>query len=65
MLVALTVTVIVELTAGAVKSPLVEMLPLLADHFTSFWLLPLTHAVNCCEAHDASVAFVGVTLILA
>jgi hypothetical protein len=46
-LVAFTVTVVVEVTLGAVRSPEVEMDPAEVDHLTAVLLEPLTVAVNC------------------
>ncbi len=58
-LVALTVTVVFEVTVGAVKSPEVEIDPALADQVTAVFVEPLTEAVNCCFPPEVTVALVG------
>ena len=63
-LVAVTVTVVVVLTVGALNSPVEETEPALADHVTAVWLVLLTVAENCCDPPDATVALVGETATL-
>ena len=46
-LVAVTVTLVLLLTLGAVKSPLLEIVPAEADHVTAVLLVPCTAAENC------------------
>jgi len=46
-LVAVTVTVVLVLTVGAVKSPELETEPAVADHVTAVLVEPVTVAVNC------------------
>jgi hypothetical protein len=59
-LVAVTVAVVVEVTEGAVKSPVLEMVPAEAVHVTAVFVEPLTVAVNCWVLPADSVALVGV-----
>lgn len=63
-LVARMVTVVAEVTLGAVKLPVLEMLPALADQVTPVLLVPWTLAENCCVAPDATLALVGETEML-
>jgi hypothetical protein len=49
MLVAVTVTVVLALTLGAVNSPELEIDPAVADQVTPVFALPVTVAVNCCD----------------
>ena len=56
---ALTVTLVPEVTAGAVKSPEVEMDPALADQVTAVFVEPLTAAVNCWVAPEETAAVAG------
>jgi hypothetical protein len=58
-LVAVTVTVVVLLTVGAVNKPPEETDPALADQVTPVWLVLLTVAVNCCVPPDCTEALVG------
>jgi hypothetical protein len=60
-LVAATVADIDVLTLGAVKTPLLEIVPALADQITPFLLVPLTVAVNCCVPPETTVAVAGET----
>jgi hypothetical protein len=46
-LVAVTVTVVLPLTVGAVKSPELEIEPAEAVHVTAVLVEPVTVAVNC------------------
>jgi len=63
-LVARTVTVVAAVTLGAVKLPVLEMLPALADQVTPVLLVPCTLAENCWVAPDAILALVGETEML-
>ena len=56
---AVTVTVVVEVTEGAVKSPVLETVPAEADQVTAVFVEPLTVAVNCSEVPEETVALVG------
>src|ERR1700747_1429462 len=58
-LVAVTENVVVLVTMGAVKRPLVEIVPPLAVHFTAVLVLPVTLSVNCLVAPELTVAVVG------
>jgi hypothetical protein len=58
-LVAVMMTGVVLVTLGAVKNPLLEMVPALADHVTAVFDVPLTRAVNCSRSIDATVALPG------
>jgi hypothetical protein len=58
-LVAFTVTLVVEVTVGAVKSPLLEMLPAVADQVTALLKVPVTVALNCWVPSELMVALVG------
>jgi hypothetical protein len=46
-------------TLGAVNTPLLEIVPVLADHVTPVFAVPLVLAVNCCWACDARVVLTG------
>lgn len=46
-LVAVTVTLVLLETLGAVNMPPLETVPELADHVTAVLLVPCTRAVNC------------------
>jgi hypothetical protein len=46
-LVALTVTLVLLVTIGAVKKPVLEIVPELADQDTAVLLVPCTVAENC------------------
>ena len=63
-LVAVTVTLVVAFTEGAVNSPELETLPALAVQLTPVCDVPLTIAENCWEAPEATVALVGEIVIL-
>jgi hypothetical protein len=58
-LVAVTVAVVVEVTEGAVKSPVLEMVPAEALQVTAVFVEPLTVAANCWVLPADSVALVG------
>ena len=58
-LVALTVTVVVVVTVGAVKRPALEIVPALVDHVTAVFVEPVTVALNCWVPPDATVVEVG------
>jgi len=60
LLVAVTITVSVVETNGAVKRPLLEMLPALAVQVTPGLRVLVTLAVNCIFRLDSSVAVAGV-----
>jgi len=68
-LVTRTVTSLVAVTEGAVKSPVLVMVPALDDHFTEVLVVPPTVAVNCCVPLETKVTVVGeipiVTVLLA
>jgi hypothetical protein len=57
--VAVTVTVLLELTVGAVKSPEVEIDPAVADQVTAVFVEPVTVAVNCWVPPELTVAVLG------
>jgi len=46
-LVAVTVTLVLLATAGAVNIPPLETLPEVADHSTTVLVVPCTDALNC------------------
>ncbi len=56
---AVTVTVVLELTVGAVKSPELEIDPAVADQVTAVFVEPVTVAVNCRVPAEETVAEVG------
>lgn len=58
---AVTVTLVLLLTLGAVNNPLLETDPALADHVTAVLVVPCTAAVNCCVAPDPTLMLVGET----
>jgi len=58
-LVALTVTVVVVVAVGAVKRPVLEIVPALVDHVTAVLVEPVTVALNCWVPPDATVVEVG------
>jgi len=58
-LVALTVTEVVEVTEGAVRSPEVEMDPAEVDQVAAVFDDPLTVAVNCWVPPEETVALAG------
>src|SRR5258708_29358420 len=55
------VTGVLLVTLGAVKNPLLEIAPALADQVTAVFGLPLMRAVNCNCCCDATVAVSGET----
>jgi len=59
-LVAVMITGVFVATLGAVKNPVFEIVPALADQFTAVFEVPLTLAVNCSCSCDATVALLGV-----
>ena len=61
MLRAVTVAVVEEVTLGAVYSPLLEIVPLVADQVTPVFEVLLTVAMNCCVAADSKLLEVGDT----
>jgi hypothetical protein len=64
-LVAALMSIGVEvLTVGAVKNPLLEMVPALADQITPVFEVPVTRAVNCNPSSDTMVALPGETEIV-
>src|ERR1035437_1239071 len=58
-LLAVMVTEVVLVTSGAVKVPLLEIVPALADQVTAVSAVPLMRAVNCCCARDAKIVLTG------
>ena len=52
---AATVTIADVLTVGAVNSPVLLMLPLVAVQVTPVFVVPVTIAVNCCVPPDITV----------
>src|SRR5579862_1920506 len=62
-LVTFTVIVVVLVTEGAVKRPVVETLPALAVQLTAVLVLPVTVSVNCLVPAELTVAVVGEILI--
>ncbi len=56
---AVTVTVVLELTAGAVKSPEVEIDPAVAVQVTAVFVEPVTVAVNCWVPAEETVLEAG------
>jgi hypothetical protein len=53
------ITDVLLVTLGAVKTPLLEIVPTLADQVTAVFAVPLMRAVNCCCPCDATVALPG------
>jgi hypothetical protein len=58
-LVAFTVTLILEVQAGAVSTPELEMVPAEVDQVTAVLVVPVTVAVNCWVPPAETVAPVG------
>ena len=56
---AVTVTVVLALTVGAVNSPELEIDPAVADQVTAVLVEPVTVAVNCWVPAEATEALVG------
>jgi hypothetical protein len=61
-LLAVTVRLEVAVTLGAVSRPLLVIEPAVVDHVTLVLLEPLTVAVNCDVAPEATDAVAGLTL---
>lgn len=59
-LVAVTVTLVVEVLEGAVNRPVLVMVPAEAVQLTAVFVEPSTYAVNCWVLADDTVALVGV-----
>src|SRR5262249_33278470 len=59
LLVAVTVAVVFDFTAGAVYMPLLLTVPGEADHVTATFEVLVTSAVNCSVPEDATVAVAG------
>jgi hypothetical protein len=59
-LVAVTDTLVSEVTLGAVNRPELEIDPCVADHFTETSVVPVTFAVSCWFSVEATLAAVGV-----
>ena len=57
--VAVTVTAVSLLTAGAVNLPALEIVPALADQTTAVSDVPVILAVNCSVLREATVALAG------
>jgi len=62
-LTAVTVALLLALTAGAVYRPDAEIEPFVVDHVTAVFVEPLTLAVNCSVPEEETVAEVGETEI--
>ena len=58
-LVAVMVTEVLLVTLGAVKAPLLEIVPVLADQVTDVFAVPLILAVNCCCPCEVMVVLLG------
>jgi len=63
-LVATTIALVLVVTLGAVKTPVLEIEPLLADHVTDVFELLETVATNCCLPADTRVVALGETATL-
>jgi hypothetical protein len=63
-LAAVTVTIVEEVTVGATKRPLLEIVPLLACQVTAVLLVEVKVAENCCFPPEEMVAVSGATLIV-
>jgi hypothetical protein len=59
MLVAVTATLAVWLTDGAVNTPAFEMLPALTDQTTAVFEVPVTVASNCRDCPDGIIQLEG------
>ncbi len=64
LLVAVTVTLVLLLTFGAVNMPPLETVPAVADQVTAVLLVPWTVAENCCVFPDVKVVLDGETVML-
>jgi hypothetical protein len=60
-LVAVTVTLVLLETLGAVNRPALETVPEFADHVTAVLLVPCTRAVNCWLLPEVKAAALGET----
>ena len=60
-LVAVRVRAVVEVTEGAVKTPVVEIVPAEAVQVTAVFVEPVTIAVNCWVWPEDTVELVGET----
>jgi hypothetical protein len=60
-LVAVTVTVVIAVTAGALNNPVLLTVPAVADHVTAVLLVFVTWAENCWLPPETTVAVVGET----
>jgi hypothetical protein len=58
-LVAVITADVLPVTAGAVNTPLLEIVPALAVQVTAVFGLPLMLAVNCCCACEGRVVLTG------
>jgi hypothetical protein len=63
-LVTVTVALVWAETLGATKSPVLEIVPRLADQVTCCWVALITVAVNLSFEPEATVAVVGATEIV-
>ena len=61
---AVTVTVVDDVTVGAVNMPLLDIVPMLADQVTLVFEVLLTVAVNCWVPADSTVVEFGETVTL-
>ncbi len=61
-LVAVTVTLVLLDTVGAVNTPLLLMLPAVVDHVTAVLLVPCMVALNCWFVPETRFALVGLTV---
>jgi hypothetical protein len=59
VIVAVMVTEVLLVTLGAVKAPLLDTVPALADQVTEVSAVPLMLAANCCWPCDARFALTG------
>jgi hypothetical protein len=64
VLVAVTVTLVLLFTAGAVNMPPPETAPAVEDQVTAVLLVPCTVAANCWVLPDATLALFGETATL-
>jgi len=63
-LVAVTPTLVGDVTVGAVNEPLSEIVPPLADQMTAVSLVLVAVAMNCCFPPEERVTAEGESLIL-
>jgi hypothetical protein len=59
--VAITVTLMLEVQVGALRTPELEIDPALVDQVTAVFVVPFTLAVNCLVPPDETVALLGDT----